>query len=114
MGKFLFPLENGAYDINNSERVHGAKTYSNHGIGKLDFYANPGDVVRSMTNGKVLKAGKDSSTEYTSCDILVSGDYWKPNGVDGLVIRYYHIVDFPVSVGDVVNQGDILGYVDEK
>ena len=114
MGKFLFPLENGAYDINNSERVHGAKTYSNHGVGKLDFYASPGDVVRSMTNGKVLKAGKDSSTEYTSCDILVSGDYWKPNSVDGLVIRYYHIVDFPVSVGDVVNQGDILGYVDEK
>lgn len=114
MGKFLFPLENGAYDINNSERVHGAKTYNGHGVGKLDFYASPGDVVRSMTNGKVLKAGRDSSTEYTSCDILVSGDYWKPNSVDGLVIRYYHIVDFPVSVGDVVNQGDILGYVDEK
>ena len=25
MGKFLFPLENGAYDINNSERVIASK-----------------------------------------------------------------------------------------
>lgn len=115
MGKFLFPLNNGAYEINNSERIHGAKTYNDgqpHGLGKLDLKASPGDEVRSMTNGKVLKAGKDNTTDFTSCDILVNGDYWKPDGVDGLVIRYYHIVDFPFKVGDIVNQGDIIGYVD--
>lgn len=70
-----------------------------------------------MTNGTVLKAGKDNTTEYTSCDILVNGDYW-PNKDDSdqrkLVIRYYHIVEMPFLVGDSVRQGDLIGVVDEQ
>lgn len=70
-----------------------------------------------MTNGKVLKAGKDNSTNYTSCDILVSGDYYPNNDENDsrqLVIRYYHIVGIPFSVGDLVKQGDLIGVVDEQ
>lgn len=110
--KYLFPLDADVYNTNTGEKIHGAKTRSGHGLGKLDFGVPDGTPVRAMTNGTVKKAGHDITTStYTSCDILVEGDYWKGDH-DGLVIRYYHINKFPFSVGDHVKQGDVIGYVD--
>lgn len=133
MSEFLYPLPKEYYDQTTDDRIatqyygrsyHGGHTYNGHGRGKLDLNCVEGTPVRSMTDGRVTRAGRDnSSPHYSSVWIEVSGHYlgldssnhaaWIDDSSNPghLVIRYYHISNFQVSTGDYVKQGDILGYV---
>lgn len=130
MAEFLYPLPKEYYDQTTSDTAatayysrsyHGAHTYSGHGRGKLDLNCSNGTLVRAMTDGIVVKTGKDNSSSYHSINIKTTGHYlgydpnllvpaWTDqNGI--LVIRYYHTGNYKFSVGDRVKQGDIIATV---
>ncbi len=138
MPNFLYPLPKEYYDQTTDDRIatqyysrsfHGAHTYgpyngsTGHGTGKLDLNCKEGTPVRAMTDGIVIRAGKDNTSSYRSMQILVQGDedgyhmdsqgYIGGDGSIGgkLIIRYYHIGNFQFKIGDHVKQGDIIGYV---
>ena len=135
MATFLYPLPKEYYDQTTDDpnatkfygsSYHGAHTYWGHGTGKLDLCCKNGTPVRAMTDGIVIRAGKDNFGNHISMQILVQGtfgSYTMENqgyvGKDGiigglLIIRYYHIGQYQFSVGDRVKQGDIIGYVGDS
>lgn len=110
MSYYLYPLPKEYYEKSTGDFWHGAWTYSTHsGAGKLDFPAPKGTPVRSMTDGKVIKTGWYEDHSATCVEIEVTKGYkFVP-----FVIRYLHLVEdnIQVSVGDIVSQGQLLGYV---
>ena len=67
----------------------------------LDFAADTGTPITSITNGTVTSVGYDGS--YGN-KVVVTTD-------EGEEFWYCHMNEFGASVGDVVRGGDVLGYV---
>jgi murein DD-endopeptidase MepM/ murein hydrolase activator NlpD len=67
----------------------------------IDLFNNPYAAIAAATSGTVTFAGGDPCCSYGYHVIVVS-----PEGIETL---YAHFSSFAVSVGQTVNQGDILG-----
>jgi murein DD-endopeptidase MepM/ murein hydrolase activator NlpD len=67
----------------------------------IDLFNNPYAAVAAATSGTVTFVGGDPCCSYGYYVIVVS-----PDGIETL---YAHFSSFNVSVGQTVNQGDILG-----
>lgn len=114
MGLFLYPLPDEYVNAFDNTSFQDAKTYSTHGVGKLDFACPKGTVVRSMTNGEVVRAGCDTDGSYQSIQIKVTDPSYKmPSGQNYFIIRYYHIGNMRVNEGDFVKQGDVIATTGE-
>lgn len=109
MGLYLYPLPDQYINVNDGIRWQNGKTYPGHGGGKLDFACSKGTKVKAMTSGEVIHAGQDnSSPHYTSIWVKVTDSAYKQPSQGYFIIRYYHIGNLNVGVGDYVKQGDII------
>ena len=66
----------------------------------LMFYANPGTKVYSVADEIVVETGRKGY--YGKYVVTESGNYQ---------FQYSHLEDFSVDVGDVLNQGSLIGTV---
>lgn len=91
--------------MDNYDTVTGT-TYSNHGLGKLDFGGNNMPIY-SMCDGEVAFCGL--YTDGTSCCAISCSE----NGLNTtFYIRYIHGV-YQVQVGDQVTRGQLIGYTSD-
>ena len=67
----------------------------------IDFNGNSGDPIRSIANGVVTSAGYDGA--YGNKTVVTLDD--------GTEIWYAHQTSFGVSVGDVVQAGEVIGTI---
>jgi murein DD-endopeptidase MepM/ murein hydrolase activator NlpD len=77
----------------------GGRSYEFHP--GMDIDGERGDLVVAPANGKVIKAGW-------------TGGYGNMVEIDhgnGLTTRYGHLSKIEVTVGDVINRGQLIGYV---
>lgn len=95
-GGYAFPLPTGTYGGNTRT------PYGHHdGANPQDLGAGEGVDVYSSIGGRVTEAGWQAARGYHA---LVENDAWNT--------RYYHFVRPPsVKVGDMVDPGELLGYV---
>lgn len=91
--------------MDNYDTVTGT-TYSNHGLGKLDFGGNNMPIY-SMCDGEVAFCGL--YTDGTSCCAISCSE----NGLNTtFYIRYIHGI-YQVQVGDQVTRGQLIGYTSD-
>ena len=100
-GQFLFPLDYYSrvtsgfgwreHPIYHTQRLHNG----------IDFGAPSGQPIKAAYRGEVVIA------EYSSS----AGNYIMLNHGNGLATVYMHCSKFNVSVGQVVEKGDIIGFV---
>ncbi|MCI9539902.1 MAG: peptidoglycan DD-metalloendopeptidase family protein [Lachnospiraceae bacterium] len=100
-GQFLFPLDYYSrvtsefgwrdHPIFHTQRLHNG----------IDFGAPSGQPIKAAYRGEVVIA------EYSSS----AGNYIMLNHGNGLATVYMHCSKFNVSVGQVVEKGDIIGFV---
>ncbi len=67
----------------------------------LDIKGEIGDPVKCTAGGKVTMADYDGG--YGKCVVIDHGN--------GLSTRFGHLSDYNTKAGDVVNAGDVIGYV---
>ena len=99
---FLYPLPAG------SSYVSQAYGYRNHPI--YGYYAMHYGVDLAAGSGTPIYATK-SGTVTVATYSNVNGYYVTINHNDGYSSLYAHMTNYVVSVGDYVNQGDVIGYV---
>ena len=72
-----------------------------------DFMASPGTKVYSLTNGKVIKKRRPQTD-----NAYLWGDQITIQGIGGYPNVYYTHVTSPLSIGDEVSVGSLIGTID--
>ena len=99
--KFILPLENAIITgVYGSQRIlNGKPRWPHYGI---DIAAKQGTMIKSSASGKVTMAEDD--LYYTGGTVIMDHGH-------GVSTIYSHLENVLVSVGDFINQGDIIGTV---
>ena len=98
--KFIMPVEGIITGVYGSQRIlNGKPKWPHYGI---DIAADQGTHIKSSANGIVTMAEDD--LYYTGGTIIMDHGH-------GISTIYSHLENVLVSVGDKINQGDIIGTV---
>jgi len=98
--KFIMPVEGIISGVYGSQRIlNGKPKWPHYGI---DIAAKQGTMIKSSGNGVVTMAEDD--LYYTGGTIIMDHGH-------GISTIYSHLENILVSVGDRINQGDIIGTV---
>ena len=98
--KFIMPVEGIITGVYGSQRIlNGKPRWPHYGI---DIAANKGTMILSSGTGVVTMA--ESDLYYTGGTIIMDHGH-------GISTIYSHLEDVLVSVGDQINQGDVIGTV---
>ena len=98
--KFIMPVEGIISGVYGSQRIlNGKPKWPHYGI---DIAAKQGTMIKSSGNGVVTMAEDD--LYYTGGTIIMDHGH-------GISTIYSHLENILVSVGDQINQGDIIGTV---
>jgi len=98
--QFIMPVEGIISGVYGSQRIlNGKPKWPHYGI---DIAAKQGTKIKSSASGKVTMAEAD--LYYTGGTIIMDHGH-------GISTIYSHLENVMVSVGDQVNQGDIIGTV---
>ena len=98
--KFIMPVEGIISGVYGSQRIlNGKPKWPHYGI---DIAANQGTMIKSSGTGIVTMAEDD--LYYTGGTIIMDHGH-------GISTIYSHLENVLVSVGDQINQGDIIGTV---
>ena len=98
--KFIMPVEGIITGVYGSQRIlNGKPRWPHYGI---DIAADQGTMVLSSGNGVVTMAEDD--LYYTGGTIIMDHGH-------GISTIYSHLENVLVSVGDQINQGDVIGTV---
>ena len=98
--KFIMPVEGIISGVYGSQRIlNGKPRWPHYGI---DIAANQGTQIKSSGSGVVTMAEDD--LYYTGGTIIMDHGH-------GISTIYSHLESVIVSVGDKINQGDIIGTV---
>ena len=98
--KFIMPVDGIITGVYGSQRIlNGKPKWPHYGI---DIAANEGTHIKSSGNGIVTMAEDD--LYYTGGTIIMDHGH-------GISTIYSHLESVLVSVGDKINQGDIIGTV---
>ena len=98
--QFIMPVEGIISGVYGSQRIlNGKPKWPHYGI---DIAAKQGTKIRSSASGKVTMAEDD--LYYTGGTIIMDHGH-------GISTIYSHLEKVMVSVGDKINQGDIIGTV---
>ena len=98
--KFIMPVEGIITGVYGSQRIlNGKPKWPHYGI---DIAADKGTHIKSSANGIVTMAEDD--LYYTGGTIIMDHGH-------GISTIYSHLESVLVSVGDEINQGDIIGTV---
>ena len=98
--KFIMPVEGIISGIYGSQRIlNGKPKWPHYGI---DIAAKQGTMIKSSGSGTVTMAEDD--LYYTGGTIIMDHGH-------GISTIYSHLENVMVSVGDKINQGDIIGTV---
>tara|TARA_B100000530_G_scaffold295843_1_gene214357 strand:- start:131 stop:919 length:789 start_codon:yes stop_codon:yes gene_type:complete len=98
--KFIMPVEGIITGVYGSQRIlNGKPKWPHYGI---DIAADQGTHIKSSANGIVTMAEDD--LYYTGGTIIMDHGH-------GISTIYSHLESVLVSVGDEINQGDIIGTV---
>jgi len=98
--KFIMPVEGIISGVYGSQRIlNGKPRWPHYGI---DIAAKQGTMVKSSGSGVVTMAEDD--LYYTGGTVIMDHGH-------GISTIYSHLESVLVSVGDLINQGDIIGTV---
>ena len=98
--KFIMPVEGIISGVYGSQRIlNGKPRWPHYGI---DIAAKQGTMIRSSASGTITMAEQD--LYYTGGTIIMDHGH-------GISTIYSHLESLLVSVGDKINQGDIIGTV---
>jgi murein DD-endopeptidase MepM/ murein hydrolase activator NlpD len=98
--KFIMPLEGIITGVYGSQRIlNGKPRWPHYGI---DIAADQGSMIKSSGTGVVTMAEDD--LYYTGGTVIMDHGH-------GISTIYSHLESVLVSVGDQINQGDIIGTV---
>ena len=98
--QFIMPVEGIISGVYGSQRIlNGKPKWPHYGI---DIAAKKGTIIKSSASGIVTMAEND--LYYTGGTIIMDHGH-------GISTIYSHLETISVSIGDVVNQGDIIGTV---
>ena len=98
--QFIMPVEGIMSGVYGSQRILNGKPKGPHcGI---DIAAKKGTMIKSSASGIVTMAEDD--LYYTGCTIIMDHGH-------GISTIYSHLESIMVSVGELINQGDIIGTV---
>ncbi len=98
--KFIMPVEGIISGVYGSQRIlNGKPKWPHYGI---DIAAKQGTMIKSSASGLVTMAEDD--LYYTGGTIIMDHGH-------GISTIYSHLENILVSVGDQINQGDIIGTV---
>ncbi|WP_440914657.1 M23 family metallopeptidase [Candidatus Pelagibacter sp.] len=98
--KFIMPVEGIISGVYGSQRIlNGKPRWPHYGI---DIAAKQGTMIKSSASGKVTMAEDD--LYYTGGTVIMDHGH-------GVSTIYSHLENVLVSVGDLINQGDIIGTV---
>ena len=98
--KFIMPVEGIISGVYGSQRIlNGKPKWPHYGI---DIAAKKGTMIKSSASGIVTMAEDD--LYYTGGTIIMDHGH-------GISTIYSHLENILVSVGDEINQGDIIGTV---
>ena len=98
--KFIMPVEGIISGVYGSQRIlNGKPKWPHYGI---DIAAKQGTMIKSSGSGTVTMAEDD--LYYTGGTIIMDHGH-------GISTIYSHLENVMVSVGDKINQGDIIGTV---
>ncbi len=98
--KFIMPVEGIISGVYGSQRIlNGKPKWPHYGI---DIAAKQGTMIKSSASGKVTMAEDD--LYYTGGTIIMDHGH-------GISTIYSHLENVLVSVGDQINQGDVIGTV---
>ena len=98
--QFIMPVEGIISGVYGSQRIlNGKPRWPHYGI---DIAAKKGTMIQSSASGIVTMAEKD--LYYTGGTIIMDHGH-------GISTIYSHLENVIVSVGDQINQGDIIGTV---
>ena len=98
--KFVMPVEGIISGVYGSQRIlNGKPRWPHYGI---DIAAKQGTMIKSSGNGVVTMAEDD--LYYTGGTIIMDHGH-------GISTIYSHLENVLVSVGDKINQGDVIGTV---
>ena len=98
--KFIMPVEGIISGVYGSQRIlNGKPKWQHYGI---DIAAKKGTMIKSSASGIVTMAEDD--LYYTGGTIIMDHGH-------GISTIYSHLENILVSVGDEINQGDIIGTV---
>ena len=98
--KFIMPVEGIISGVYGSQRIlNGKPRWPHYGI---DIAAKMGTMIKSSGSGVVTMAEDD--LYYTGGTIIMDHGH-------GISTIYSHLENVLVSVGDIINQGDIIGTV---
>ncbi len=98
--KFIMPVEGIISGVYGSQRIlNGKPRWPHYGI---DIATKQGTMIKSSASGKVTMAEDD--LYYTGGTVIMDHGH-------GISTIYSHLENVLVSVGDLINQGDIIGTV---
>jgi len=98
--KFIMPVEGIISGVYGSQRIlNGKPRWPHYGI---DIAAKQGTLIKSSASGVVTMAEDD--LYYTGGTIIMDHGH-------GISTIYSHLENILVSVGDQINQGDVIGTV---
>ena len=98
--QFIMPVEGIISGVYGSQRIlNGKPKWPDYGI---DIAAKKGTLIKSSASGTVTMAEDD--LYYTGGTIIMDHGH-------GISTIYSHLENVMVSVGDLINQGDIIGSV---
>ena len=98
--QFIMPVEGVISGVYGSQRIlNGKPKWPHYGI---DIAANQGTMIKSSASGTVTMAEND--LYYTGGTIIMDHGH-------GISTIYSHLESVMVSVGEKINQGDIIGTV---
>ena len=98
--KFVMPVEGIISGVYGSQRIlNGKPRWPHYGI---DIAAKQGTMIKSSGNGVVTMAEDD--LYYTGGTIIMDHGH-------GISTIYSHLENVLVSIGDQINQGDVIGTV---
>ena len=98
--KFIMPVEGIISGVYGSQRIlNGKPRWPHYGI---DIAAKQGTIIKSSGSGTVTMAEDD--LYYTGGTVIMDHGH-------GISTIYSHLENVLVSVGDEINQGDIIGTV---
>ena len=98
--KFIMPVEGIISGVYGSQRIlNGKPRWPHYGI---DIAAKQGTLIKSSASGVVTMAEED--LYYTGGTIIMDHGH-------GISTIYSHLENILVSVGDQINQGDVIGTV---